>query len=126
MINRSALIVRAKQPFLDWLKSLPDDTNDDLTLDQLNDEPQVCLLADLGETNDSGGPMIRAFSSIVFELELEGWWTEESDWPQDRSYEVFCQWFDVSLHSMVHDLVDEPIIDDEDDATGGGHHQVLN
>lgn len=126
MLNRSALIVRAKQPFLDWIKSLPGESENDLTLGRLNAEPQVYLLADLGELEDQAEPLIRSFSSIVFELELDGWWTEESDWPQDRSYEVFCQWFDASLHSMVHDLVDEPLIDDEDDEVDGGHGQLLN
>ncbi|MGA0899890.1 MAG: hypothetical protein ACO3SO_05760 [Luteolibacter sp.] len=59
-------------------------------------------------------------------LELEGWWAEASDWLQDHSCGVFCQWFDVSLRSLVHDLVDEPLIDDETDAQNDSGDQLLN
>lgn len=125
MLNRSCLLVRAKQPFLDWLHSLPDDDGSYLTLEEINEDAQVYLLPD-AELVDDAQSLIRAFSPIVFELELEGWWTEESDWPQDRSYEIFSQWFEVSLRSLVHDLVDEPLIDDEAGPPDGSPRELLN
>jgi hypothetical protein len=41
MLNRSAIILRAKQPFLDWLWQLPDPVEAEMTLDQVNNEPQI-------------------------------------------------------------------------------------
>ena len=42
MINRCILIVKAKQPFLLWLQSLPDPAN--LTLQQINEDSTAYLL----------------------------------------------------------------------------------
>jgi hypothetical protein len=42
-VNRSAMVVTAKQPFLKWLISV-DPSNRDLTLDEVNDEPPVYLV----------------------------------------------------------------------------------
>lgn len=121
MINRSVLIVHAKQPFLDWLNGLPDDENPPYTLEQINEDKQAYLLPDL-EMIDEIEPLLRDFCPLVFECELEGWWLDESDWPAQRDYETFCEWFDVSVHSMVHDLVDEPLVDDDDER----YPQLLN
>ena len=45
-INRSALIVTAKQPFVDWLHSV-DPTSKDIGLVDINDEPTVYLVPTL-------------------------------------------------------------------------------
>ena len=42
MINRSIVIVKAKQPFQLWLQSLPDPAN--LTLQQINEDSTAYLL----------------------------------------------------------------------------------
>ena len=44
MLNRSVLIVKAKQPFLNWLRSLSDPA--DITLEQLNQDNTAYLLPD--------------------------------------------------------------------------------
>jgi len=41
-INRSALIVTAKQPFVDWLHTV-DPTSKDVSLSDINHEPTVYL-----------------------------------------------------------------------------------
>ena len=44
MVNRSILIVRARQPFLEWLRSLPDPTN--ITLDEVSADNTAYLVQD--------------------------------------------------------------------------------
>jgi hypothetical protein len=39
--------------------------------------------------------------------------TDESDWPKVRDLKLFREWFDIKFHSLVLDLVDEPLEDDE-------------
>ena len=112
MINRSAITVRAKQPFLDWLRNLPDPVDPEFTLDRVNCEPHVYLLPEYEMINEQE-QLLEQFYDIVFELELEGWWTDETDWPSHRDLEMFKQWFDVEFQSMIQDLTDEPLIDDE-------------
>jgi hypothetical protein len=111
MINRSAIVVRAKQPFLDWLLNLPDPVGPDMTLDLVNHEPHVYLLPEYGFGHERD-ELIDQFYDIVFETELAGWWTEEQGWPSNRTVEMFKQWFDVQFHSAVEDLVDAPLLDE--------------
>jgi hypothetical protein len=57
--------------------------------------------------------MLKAVFAEVFEHELFGWHTDESAWPQNRTLALFQEWFDIELHSMVDDLGDIELIDDE-------------
>ena len=49
----------------------------------------------------------------LFETELEGWYTDESLWPQDRSRAIFDSWFIVELNTVLVDTVGGEICDDE-------------
>ncbi len=41
---------------------------------------------------------------------LAGWVTDEALWPRDRTFEMFREWFEVQLSSIVQDLyVDEAL-----------------
>jgi hypothetical protein len=57
--------------------------------------------------------VLRLVFAGVFENELYGWHTVESDWPQNRTLETFRQWFRIEFHTIVEDLVDGPLLDDE-------------
>ena len=42
---------------------------------------------------------------------LEGWVTDESLWPADRTRELFDEWFEVQITSVIEDLdADEPLV----------------
>jgi hypothetical protein len=43
----------------------------------------------------------------------DGWWRDRATWPTPRSLAVFRNWFDCQFHSMVLDLADEPLIQEE-------------
>ena len=110
-MNRSALVVKAKQPFLDWLRSLPDPVRD-MSLDDLNEDRTAYLVADWYDDTERD-QLVRKGYGAIFKQELAGWWTVENDWPKKRTFKVFRQWFDVEFHSMLVDLVEGPIEDDE-------------
>ena len=114
MLNRSALIVTAKQPFLDWLRGLPDPVSADTTLDSLNDKQDghVYLLPEWDD-HEQRDRLLREGYDVIFENELAGWWTDEAAWPKKRTFKVFNEWFDVQWHSLLVDLVDGPLVDDE-------------
>ena len=113
MLNRSALILRAKQPFLEWLWQLPDPVQPDLTLQRVNREPQVYLLPqyDMGDEQEE---LLRDHYEYLFASQLEGWWTDETDWPSNRDFKMFNTWFEAQFHSMIEDLVGYPLLDDDD------------
>jgi hypothetical protein len=110
MINRCILIVKAKQPFLLWLQSLPDPAN--LTLQQINQDNATYLLPAY-EDDDDRKRLLRRYFDLIFEEQLVSWWRDETAWPAQRDMMTFTQWFDVEFHSVVLDLVDEPLLHEE-------------
>jgi len=108
MINRCAVTVRAKQPFLDWMFTLPD--MQDIDLEQVNQDPSVYLLPEVDDLADQED-LLAGFYDLIFEEELTGWWRVEDDWPETEDLELFRAWFEVTFHSGIMDLVeDEPLV----------------
>lgn len=109
-LNRSAIIVKAKQPFLDWLHAA-DPTSRKLTLLDVTQEPTIYLIPEC-DTAEDVAKVLHEFCEEIFDDQLAGWYREPETWPRDRSYDVFCQWFDYQHHSMLVDLCYEPLIRD--------------
>lgn len=111
-VNRSAIIVKPRQPFLDWLHAA-DPTSGDLTLRRLIQEPIIYLIREC-ETDDEIKQALRELCEEIFAEQLAGWFTDTKTWPEDRSFDTFCRWFDFQHHSMLVDLCDEPLIQESD------------
>ena len=108
-LNRSAMVIKPKQPFLDWLHSA-DPTSRSLTLQELAQEPTVYLIPEC-DTKDDVRQALCELCGEIFLEELSGWFTDTTTWPQDRSFDLFCRWFEFEHHSMLIDLCDGPLID---------------
>ena len=106
-INRSLIILKAKQPFLDWARTL-DDEREELTLAELAEDSTVYLVPEIWRDSDQQA-MLGTCYDILFEEQLAAWWTDEAAWPQPRDLKMFLAWFEVEFHSLVFDLCDEPI-----------------
>lgn len=100
-VNRSAMIVTLKQPFLDWLVSV-DAKDGRLDLDDLNREPVIYLIAEC-ESDDEFQEWLKRNYRAVFEENLYSWWTDPSRWPKTRTLGLFRAWFDCRLHSVILD-----------------------
>jgi hypothetical protein len=116
-INRTVVLLGPKQPFLDWLNNVdPDDQA--LTVDDLRDDNEVFLIPQFNDNSDSE-KWVETRWSFLFEHMLMGWVDEDTLWPQDRTLEMFREWFNIEIHTMAWDLSDEPLIvedwQDEDD-----------
>lgn len=109
MLNRCAVIVKAKQPFREWLRSLPDPVEP--TLKELYADTTVYLLPEYTFEDDQE-EILAHYVDLIFEEELYRWWTSETEWPPDRGLETFKQWFDFEFQSMILDLVDGPLTDE--------------
>ena len=103
MLNRMAIVVTAKQPFLDWLHSI-DPTSQGLTLEDLNNEPTVYLLPE-ARGDEEAAACVRRHSKEIFSTELDSWWRERSDWPPRLTAGIFDEWFGWTHHSVILDLV---------------------
>jgi hypothetical protein len=109
MLNRGVLIVRPKQPYIDWAAQVDDSG----VVPDPEGEKTVYLIPEF-ESDEEGWEILEDVYAEVFERELDEWHTDESAWPQNRTFEVFKKWFDIELHSVVEDLCAYGIEDDED------------
>jgi len=99
------VVVKPKQPFLDWCRLVIDDPG--MSLDDVTIEPGTYLLPDYDDEGVEA--FLRSFFEEIFEHELEGWIVDETYWPKNRDFERFLEWFDVELSSIVVDLAEEPL-----------------
>ena len=112
MLNRSAIVVKPRQPFLDWLHAA-DPTSRHIALPEIAEDPTIYLIPGCDSEEDVH-EFLRELCEEIFVEQLAGWLTDEESWPQDRSFDVFCSWFDWQHHSMLIDLCDEPLTDELD------------
>jgi hypothetical protein len=101
-------VVKPRQRFLEWLQAA-DPTSSQLTLSDLEDEPTIYLIPEC-DTSDDVAEALRELCDAMFVDQLDAWYQDKSRWPKDRSFEVFCQWFDFQHHSMLVDICgDRPL-----------------
>lgn len=103
MINRAAVVVRPKQPFLDWAK-LDDETGiaGDVIQD-MHDDPTVFLVPEYEDEEDQQAILQKSWP-ILFEAMLNGWLQDPESWPKNLTFEMFQDWFEVQMMSIVRDL----------------------
>jgi hypothetical protein len=114
MINRTAVVVKPRQPFLDWINSTPElDLTEPVTMEDLLDECDVILVPETYSLQDALD-WLDPHKPALFAMQLDGWIQLPSTWPKNRNAEVFDQWFSLEAHSMIWDLVDGPILREGD------------
>ncbi len=114
VINRSVVILKPTQAFLDWVLELPDPEPMELTLEDLRHDCTALLIPDF---DDETGALefIYDYYEELFEIELDAWYSDESLWPAERTLEMFQDWFDIEIHSMVTDLAEEEFLGEDFD-----------
>ena len=105
-INRNAILVKIKQPLLDWINSIYPDSPVEST-----NEGTIYLIKEK-DSNVAIEKWLKKNFDNIFINELNDWHTDEKDWPQKRTYKQFKEWFDVEIHSMILDL-EETVIKKE-------------
>ena len=102
MVNRAALVIRYKQPFIDWINSTAIDGDRLVCAADLQQDSSVYLLEE--SDSDDLQSWLEVHATSLFEQELEAWYLDTEVWPQDRSAEQFAQWCHCDLHSIVIDM----------------------
>lgn len=104
VVNRNALMIKPRQPFLDWLRKIhfPQEPP------QLQDEPNVYLLPEY-ETEKGAETYIKENFDRIFGSELWGWDIDEKNWPANRTYKMFKEWFDAKMQPMIYDMGNYPL-----------------
>jgi hypothetical protein len=104
-LNRSAITISYKKPFIDWNNKL----TPDMTLDEnMLGESKTYLTNGIF---DDAEKLVKKYFKEIFEIELEGMWTDENDWPQKRTFKLFNEWFNYEVSDLVIDLSNKNLYD---------------
>ncbi|MDO4433200.1 MAG: VacJ [Alysiella sp.] len=106
-VNRSVFIVIPREPFWNWLNSLPHSDLSGITLADLQQDANSYLVPAC-ENADEVWEQIQNRASEIFAAELADWCDDDSYWP-DLHPDIFGEWFDIVLSSIVSDLSSEPL-----------------
>jgi hypothetical protein len=116
-INRGYVLLRPKEPFVQWVQST-DPRSGKIAGDVIRNSLTGYLIPEF-EFEEDSWHWIRQNCAMLFELKLQDWYIDETVWPADRSWPVFTAWFEVEFVDVTWDLVDDvlssepPPLDDE-------------
>ena len=125
-VNRALVVLRYKQPYIDWVKSAGEFPME-MTLEEANDDSEAFLVPaydcqmDPIDGTDDAIKWVEKRWRMFFEHILMSWIGDESEWPKKRTLKMFREWFSVEYKSLVWDMGVEPLmVEDfeEDDFAG--------
>ena len=109
LLNRSAVIVKPLQPYLDWCKTDDEEGLAESVFKSLRNEPHVFLIPEYDDSSSRQAVLKRSWP-FLFEAMLEGWVTDEEYWPESRTLDMFLEWFEIQMVAAVQDLAsDTPV-----------------
>jgi hypothetical protein len=104
-INRSAIILKPKKPFFDWIKS----HDPSVPVEDLSPyDTDIILIPDFDDERDAENWLSKNYD-LLFTNELYSWYIDDRMWVKNRSFEMFKQWFSYSIHLLVLDLSDDEL-----------------
>lgn len=99
-IDRSAIIIKPLQPFIDWCSNLyPED------LDNIGKIRTYLISEDI---DDIDLWLENRFDKL-FSFELNSWHIKKKEWPQKRNYKMFKEWFQIDISRMIYDFELKPV-----------------
>ena len=115
MLNRAALLLRYKEPAVRWINDAdPYPSGKTVSLERANSELTVYLISDEdAETPTAVQEWVKLNFRLLFENELESWYTDPDLWPKPLSLDLFDRWFAVECHSVIVDTVGGAFVDDD-------------
>lgn len=109
-LNRTAVVLKPRAPFLDWVRALlRDEGETDWDDEEIREEPNVYLLPD-SESREESVEDLADRAEELFEIELKGWTLETDRWPEERDWEAFQEWFDFEFLGLVLDTTEEELV----------------
>ncbi|MCX5777096.1 MAG: hypothetical protein NTX32_05655 [Candidatus Firestonebacteria bacterium] len=104
--ERSALIIKPLAPYWEWANSIEDGIPPEQKGFNGTEKDHTVYLIPVSSPEMMEKHVKELFPKI-FEEELKAWWTNENDWPKNRTYKMFKKWFEVSFAHAVYDKVEQ-------------------
>ena len=117
MLNRAALILRYRQPAIDWVNRVDaTDHTSTVTQDDVDRDRTVYLIPAGGADSDEEfSDWLLDNYEQLFDNETESWYLDETLWPTLTGIGMFHEWFDLEILSVVVDMADAELEDDDYD-----------
>ncbi len=111
-VSRAVLVLRAKQPYVDWVNGLLEPGQPMVTLADARAAGSAFLIPPFTRDADAQ-EFVERQAPAMFEHELGMWMDDRSTWPSARDIAAFHAWFDVEVHEIVVDLGEDEIATEE-------------
>lgn len=106
-VNRWLVVVRIRQPYVDWAMAI-DDGGPKVVIDLETASPSAFLVPWF-EYEEHARHWVEENFNLLFEIVLAGWCSDPDTWPEDRSWPAGSEWFDLELLEAPWDVVPGPI-----------------
>ena len=113
VLNRIAVGISAKQPYIDWTRRHDADANRGLVTVATAKPYGTAILLPEFEVEEDVQEWIEENASWLFEFQLSSWTEEESTWPQTRDFKTFREWFRIDIHATVIDEAEDELEGEE-------------
>jgi hypothetical protein len=115
VLNRIAVSITAKQPYIDWTRKHDADASKGLlTVRVASVKPYgTAILLPEFDVEEDVHEWIEDNASWLFEFQLSSWTESESAWPQTRDFKMFREWFRIDIHTTVVDEAEGEIEGEE-------------
>ncbi len=108
MLNRSAVVVRYKEAFRDWLRSIG--VEEEEFKDHGDNSVYLIGECDVPEDQEE---VLRESSSVIFQEEVSAWHLDSEHCPDFNDFALFSEWFETEFFDMVSDALDEPLTESD-------------
>lgn len=106
VVDRSAITVTHKQPFIDWNNRIFPTMLIEKSV--LGESTTYLIDQIFGDAEK----VLRKHFKAIFELELEGICIDEDEWPAKRTFKMFNEWFSIEVSGWVVDLSTKKSLED--------------
>lgn len=109
LLNRCALVVTPQPPFWEWVNQTSN--LDETFFFEESGDSRIYLISDYESEKDihfSIQEYIQENYVDIFISELEAWNMDPVTFPE-TTFERFQQWFHLSSHTMIFDMVKKPL-----------------
>lgn len=118
LINRDCLVLKAKQTFVEWIRTVPGLEMPSATLDDVNIEGTILLVPE-GFSEEDAFQYIEKRKPILIVKQFADWYRDDATWPDFNRF-PFDHWISVEYHSMVYDMaIDRAFIRDPENELDG-------
>ena len=104
MINRGAVVIRYRETFRDWLRSIG------VKEEEFGDhgDKSVYLVGECEYPEDQE-EVLKDSSSAIFYEEVSAWHLDSEQYPDFNDFALFQSLFETEYFDMVSDTLDEPL-----------------